>query len=256
MKIGIIGLGFVGNAVAESHQQQDLIIRDPKLQAESASIDEIKKSDGIYVCVPTPMKDSGQCDDSYVKSVLKDLEGYRGVIICKSTIPPSVYKELHAQYSNIVHCPEFSTAANAVNDYLSSEWVLVGGDSEWNQKAIDIIKNSNIQAKEFLQTNIQTAALFKYIANSFLATKVTFMNDMYQLASKLDVDWKDIKNIASLDPRLGNTHWAVPGPDGMYGYGGACFPKDVAAIIAEAHNQGIDFELLQKVVSVNNKHRQ
>ena len=255
MKIGILGLGYVGSAVAHTHRNQTLIIRDPKLGDKSASIDEIKSCDAVYFCVPTPMAEDGRCDDTYVRSVLDDLEGYDKVIIGKSTVPPGVYQGLQKQYPNLVHAPEFLTAANATIDYETSTWVLVGGQDHWVDNAIEVISSSTIAATHYHKTNIGTASLFKYIANSFMATKVTFMNDIYHLANHLGIEWKEIKEIAKNDSRLGNTHWDVPGPDGEFGFGGACFPKDVAAIVEHGLELGIHLELLDRVEEINKKQR-
>lgn len=251
MKIGIFGLGYVGSAVAESHKHHTLIIRDPKLGNSSATISEIKSCDAIYICVSSPMLESGDCDDSFVKSVLNELKDYKNVIIAKSTIPPNTYKELQKEFINLVHVPEFLTASNATLDYLTAPWVLIGGNEYWCYKAKDIIFSSSISAKHYHFTNIQTASLFKYLANSWMATKVIFMNELYQFSKVLDVDWKDIKEISKNDLRLGNSHWDVPGPDGMFGFGGACFPKDVSAIINSSSNFGIDLNLLKSVQNIN-----
>ena len=255
MKIGIIGLGFVGGAVAHAHRNQELVIRDPRLGVDSASIEEIKTCDAVYVCVPSPMLDSGHCDDSYMRSVLKELVDYDKVIICKSTIPPGVYASLQQHYPNIVHAPEFLTAANANFDYVNATWMLVGGDSKWADDAIAIIKSGELSATHYHKTNITTASLFKYIANSFMATKVTFMNEMFNLAAQVSVDWNEIKQIAKNDSRLGNTHWDVPGPDGLFGYGGACFSKDVSAIIEHGLDAGINLHLLKEVQELNKTYR-
>jgi UDPglucose 6-dehydrogenase len=255
MKIGILGLGYVGSAVAWTHRHHDLVKRDPKFGENSASIDEIKTCDAVYVCVPTPMSGDGRCDDSYVKNVLAELEGYKNVIICKSTIPPGVYKELQTVYPNIVHAPEFLTAANATNDYETSSWVLVGGLDQWVESAIAVIKSSTISALHYHRTDIATASLFKYIANSLMASKVTFMNDMFHLATRLGVSWNEVKEISTNDPRLGTSHWDVPGPDGQFGFGGACFPKDVSAIIEHAKDQNLRLELLESVQALNKKQR-
>lgn len=255
MKIGILGLGYVGSAVAHSHRNQQIVVRDPKLGDRSASIEEIKNCDAVYVCVPTPMLEDGHCDDSYVKSVLKELEDYKNVIICKSTVPPGVYLRLQDQYPNLVHAPEFLTAANATADYEMSTWVLIGGNTDYCIKAKKVIQSSTIKAQQYHFTNISTASLFKYLANSFLATKVTFMNAFFQLAKEVDVDWNEIKNIAKNDSRLGISHWDVPGPDGQFGYGGACFPKDVAAIVEHGLDIGIELELLGRVEDINKKNR-
>lgn len=251
-----MGLGYVGTAVAEAHKKDNLVIRDPKLKNNSASIEEIKTCDAVYLCVPTPMLESGECDESFLFSVLDELQGYNKVIISKSTVPPKTYANLQVKFPNLVHAPEFLTAANSIDDYINSSWVLIGGEVPWTNEAEAIIKSSAISAKKYYKTNISTASLFKYIANSFLASKVTFMNDMYHLAKSLNVSWVDIKNIAANDSRLGDSHWDVPGPDGKFGFGGACFPKDVSAIIEHANTLGIDLELLRAVKSLNIKHRQ
>jgi UDPglucose 6-dehydrogenase len=88
-----------------------------------------------------------------------------------------------------------------------------------------------------------------------MATKVTFMNDLYHLANSVGANWTEIKEIAKNDPRLGTSHWDVPGPDGQFGYGGACFPKDVSAIIEHAKTQGLRLELLESVQALNKKLR-
>lgn len=251
MKIGIIGLGYVGTAVFKTHSTHSVIVRDPKLENKSATIEQIKNCDGIYVCVPTPMESSGSCNTTYVESVLEELIGYDNVIICKSTLPPGKYKELNLKYPNLVHAPEFLTAANADKDYENSAWVLIGGHEPYVEMARKIISSSSIKATEYHVTNIETASLFKYLANTFLSTKVIFMNELYHLAKKLDINWNEIIQISNFDPRLGGSHWQVPGPDGQFGYGGACFPKDVSALIEHAKDIGIQLNLLEKVKNIN-----
>jgi UDPglucose 6-dehydrogenase len=91
--------------------------------------------------------------------------------------------------------------------------------------------------------------------NSYLAAKVSFMNEFNKLAEAEGVEWKDITDIASYDQRIGLTHMAVPGPDGRYGWGGACFPKDITAIIKEAEQLSLDFKLLRNIESINKEHR-
>jgi UDPglucose 6-dehydrogenase len=91
--------------------------------------------------------------------------------------------------------------------------------------------------------------------NTYLATKVTFMNDFKMLADAEGVAWDDLKYLSKADNRIGDTHMNVPGPDGQYGWGGGCFPKDVAAIIMEAIDKKVDFELLDRVETINKKHR-
>lgn len=255
MKIGLFGLGYVGTAVAHTHKNQNVVVKDPKLGENSASLEEVKTCDAVYVCVPTPMLQDGHCDDSYIRSVLEELKDYKGTIICKSTVPPGVYLRLIDQYPNLVHAPEFLTAANATADYENSNWVLIGGNKDHCITAETVIRSGSIKANTFYHTDIATASLFKYMANSFMATKVIFMNDLYHLANAVGVNWNDIKSLAENDPRLGISHWDVPGPDGEYGYGGACFPKDVSAIIQHGLDIGTPLKLLESVKEINSLHR-
>ena len=130
-KIGIIGLGFVGNAIYRSiepysYGQGALVILDPA-KGHNTSYEELYECEGIFVCVPSPMKADGSCDTSILESVLLNLKNYEGVIISKVTAPPDVYQRLNDQYPNLVHAPEFLTAANAVRDYANGTFAIIGG---------------------------------------------------------------------------------------------------------------------------------
>lgn len=263
MRIGIIGHGYVGSAIAWAHRSDDLIIRDPKMK-DSASLDQFKDCDAIFVCVPSPCVDptleNGLCDTTILEQTLKELLfviiDKPIPIICKTTAPPSVYARLQDQYPNIVYCPEFLTAANATTDYANADYCVLGGDYDWAVKAREVIRHGRPMVQDkFTVVPIKVAALFKYLMNSYLATRVTFMNDFKQLADAEGVEWEDLAYLAKHDGRIGYSHLDVPGPDGQFGWGGACFPKDVAAIITEAMTLGVDCELLQRVETLNKKHR-
>jgi len=259
MRVGIIGYGYVGQAVAHSHNLDDVVIRDPKLE-NSAELSEFNNCDVIYVCVPSPSRKDGSCDTTILEKVLYELlfvtVSQQIPIICKTTAPPSIYQGLLNQYPNIVHIPEFLTASNHINDYLSSEYAVIGGNEEWCVKARDIIDHSvGIPKYAAKIVDIKTAALYKYMMNSYLATKVSFMNEFNKLAAKEGVDWNKIIELSSYDQRIGMTHMSVPGSDGKYGWGGACFPKDMTAIIKEAEQLELDFKLLKHIENINKEHR-
>jgi len=260
MKIGIIGFGYVGRAIQWSLQDNDLIIRDPNLK-DSASLDKFVDRDAIFICVPSPSTDDGYCDTSILEEVLKELlfvsiKNPDCVLISKTTAPPTVYKRLQEQYPNLVHAPEFLTQKNAVLDYANAQYCVLGGDYDWAVKArTAIAKGRKLSPDKHIIVNIETAALYKYMMNSYLATKVTFMNDFKNLAGSVGVNFKDLIFIASHDSRIGNTHMNVPGPDGEYGWGGACFPKDISAIRIESLKLNTELELLSKVEEINKKHR-
>jgi UDPglucose 6-dehydrogenase len=259
MRIGIIGFGYVGSAVAWAHQKAKVIIRDPKL-SDSAELDQFTTCDAIYVCVPSPSTADGHCDTTILEETLKELFFALAdnpiPIICKTTAPPRVYAQLQAQYPSIVHVPEFLTARDSCQDYLNTSYVVLGGEYDWACKARTAIQSvNNLTNDKFAIVPIQTAALYKYMMNSYLATKVTFMNDFKALADAEGVEFKDLAYLANFDQRIGTTHMDVPGHDGQFGWGGACFPKDIGAIIMEAIDKNVDFELLDRVESINKRHR-
>jgi UDPglucose 6-dehydrogenase len=259
MRIGIIGFGFVGSAVGWHHKHQTLIIRDPKLK-DSASLQDLVNADAVFICLPSPMLDDGRCDTSYLENGLEELMSVAFEkpipIICKTTAPPSVYQKLLEKYPNIVYSPEFLTAANHIADYGNAEFFVIGGDLGWCERAREVIRTGvRLPDDQFIYTDIKTASMFKYMMNSYMSMKVTFMNDFYELAQAESVDWRTLKKLAGHDDRIGRSHMDVPGPDGQFGYGGACFPKDVAAIITEAIDLNVDFELMQRVESINARHR-
>jgi UDPglucose 6-dehydrogenase len=263
LRIGIIGHGYVGSAISWSHRADDLIIRDPKIK-DSASLDQFKDCDAIYVCVPSPPVDpsleNGHCDSSILEQTLKELLFVMIdnpiPIICKTTAPPSVYARLQEQYPTIVYCPEFLTAVNAVNDYANADYCVLGGDYDWAVKAREVIRHGRPMVQEkFTIVPIKVAALFKYMMNSYLATRVTFMNDFKLLADAEGIEWNDLVYLAKHDGRIGYSHMDVPGPDGQYGWGGACFPKDIAAILEEALDLDTELQLLGRVEDINKQHR-
>ena len=263
MRIGIVGHGYVGSAISWAHRSDELVIRDPKMK-DSASLDQFKGCDAIFICVPSPCIDptleNGHCDSSILEQTLKELLfvviNKQIPIICKSTAPPSVYARLQKEYPNIVHCPEFLTAANATADYANADSCVLGGDYDWCVKAREVIRHGRPMVQDkFTIVPIKVAALFKYMMNSYLATRVTFMNDFKLLADAEGVEWNDLTYLAKHDGRIGYSHMDVPGPDGQYGWGGTCFPKDIAAILDEALDLNTELELLGRVEDINKQHR-
>jgi UDPglucose 6-dehydrogenase len=259
-KIGIIGFGYVGGAVASSYADERILINDPiKYPDTSTSYDAmIKKCHVIFVCVPTPESSNGTCDTSILESVLRNLKGYDGLVICKCTAPPTVYTRLEKESDlKLVHVPEFLTQARAKYDYVNPHKIVVGCKKKLRDEVAEVLLASaiNFDRVNIEYCNIGTASFFKYFANNVLAIKVIQNNEFSKLASAMGVDWLDITNIASTDSRLGNTHWSVPGPDGKVGFGGACFPKDTAAFehLAAPHN--IQLSVLSAAIQSNKRMR-
>lgn len=256
MKVGIIGFGFVGNAVKNAYDLVGIesIVSDPAKGLIVKNY-QLENCDAIFICVPSPMKLDGQCDTSILESVIDDLKNYQGVIISKVTADPSKYKQLQEKHINLVHAPEFLVAATAKEDYIKGEFAIIGGRDEFCEKALNIIRLAQPKITNYKFCSIQEAALAKYTINSFLATKVMFLNQLKTLSDALNADYNTVTDCIRLDSRIGNSHTSVPGPDGKYGFGGACFPKDTSALNHLAKSLDVDFSILNEVILANKKLR-
>ena len=242
--IGIIGQGFVGNEVYQkfkNHFSVDTFDIDPS--KSKTSYEKVIQNKIIFVCLPTPMNTDGSCNTSIVEGEIDKLDKLGDyTIVVKSTIIPGTTKAWNKKYnSDIVFNPEFLTEKNAVKDFENQKHIVLGGPG----KATDKIKN--IFEVVFKKAKISCideteAELLKYYLNTFLAVKVSFANEMYQLSKKLEVNYDNLLSMVLEDERIGKTHLNVPGHDGDYGYGGHCFPKDTRALI----------KLTDKSVTVNN----
>jgi UDPglucose 6-dehydrogenase len=255
-KIGIIGYGFVGKAVAASYENRDdvkLRIHDPAYPEISKSLNKLKeKCDVLFICVPTNQSKDGSCNTSILEQVLTDLEGFDGLVISKSTAPPLAYKEFETKYNlKLVHAPEFLTQVNAVQEYLSPTKVIIGCAPELWAETIDVILPYVNLVGEPDCCSIEEASMFKYLANTMLAMKVIINNEFSDLCQAQGINWDRIAYLGASDRRLGNTHWAVPGPDGKRGFGGACFPKDTAALQYAAKQLKVKTSMLDAAIKKN-----
>ncbi len=258
-KIGIIGLGYVGGAIYASIDWPELfLVIDPAKGFNNTYQELAEQTDGVFVCVPSPQGDDGHCDTSILENVLSELKkvNYQGVIISKCTAPPSVYEKLNNDFPNLIHAPEFLTAANANRDYLHGKFSIIGGRvSAYQREAERIIRQTQKSLENVRYCSIGEASLAKYAINSFLATKVTFMNELWGIAVAAGLDYDTVAEMVKLDPRIGNSHMQVPGPDGYFGFGGACFPKDTSALLKFAEGVGVTPMVLDAAVKQNTLHR-
>ena len=249
MKVGIVGQGFVGTAVREGlkqHYDINTYDKNPKLRTCETLHELVNTNDFIFVCVPTPMKKDGSCDLSIVEGVVKDINetinvGQGGkIVIIKSTIPPGTTEMLDKKYEHIsvVFNPEFLTEANFIEDFKNQDRIIIGGIRPASTKVRQLFYKAFPNA-HIIKTSSTIAEMVKYTTNCFLSTKVSFANEMKQICDKIDVDYDKVIEYATYDERLGKSHWSVPGPDGHYGFGGSCFPKDINALIRFSNNLGL-----------------
>ena len=232
MKICIFGNGFVGSTVAQfliSNTLHDVTIVDPKY-FNNNPIDCIMDADGIIICVPTPPGPRGSCDDRIVQEIVAMCD-YNSRIMIKSSITP---KLIEKYATNVVYCPEFLRQAHAREDFAKQDKMIIGHHENAEDQAdwwIEIFVGA-FHHLEFIKTNRTTASLVKYIHNSWLATKVAFFHQLYENMPE-DGDFEQLTDILAHFPNIGPSHMKAPNADGELGYGGACFPKDVSAILTE-----------------------
>ena len=252
-KIGIVGLGIVGEAICRAYTDLGftVICVDVDPDKSTGSYKDLKDCEAVFVCVPSPPKENGECDTSILNAVLYLLKDYKNLIISKTTAPPKFYERLQIVYPNLVHVPEFLTAKSPLQDFTRQEFVIIGGSILAYQREAERILKSVQPLKQIRYTSIGEAALAKYIINSFLATKVVFMNEMSELAESHGYKWDDMSMTLSFDTRLGTSHLMVPGPDGQYGFGGGCFPKDTNALVKYANKLGIQLSVLKSALKKN-----
>jgi UDPglucose 6-dehydrogenase len=220
---------------------------------------------GVYfVCVPTPMYEDGSCDLSIVESVLDELaswpvvgttgaSGQYRVAVVKSTVPPGSTERWNKKYEGtplrVVFNPEFLTEANALNDMREQNRIVLGGPRPHINRVKQVFQTA-FPNVPIVKTSSTTAEMVKYVTNCFLATKVSFANEMAQICEKLDanglnIDYDKVVEYAKYDTRLGNYGWAVPGPDGHRGFGLSCFPKDINALMSIAKQLGVDSKVMR-----------
>ena len=237
MKLGIVGHGFVGTAVDHGFTRDiQKFIVDPKHNSTNTIEDLIAfKPDAVFVAVPTPQLESGECNTDILEGVMQQLNNSKGLlVIVKSTVPAYKLQKIQEECINIriVYNPEFLTEKNYIDDFVNPAMHVFGGMNK-DTDAVEKLYLEHSDCKEcpVYKTDLITASMVKYCINSFLATKVTFMNEMYDvLKAARGADWNTFTKIIANDPRVGNSHMRVPGNDGQRGYAGSCFPKDTAAL--------------------------
>ncbi len=254
--IGIIGQGFVGSAIREglkafyTIKAYDLDPQKCWNIEDTSSVDEVVcYSDIVFVCVPTPMRKDGSCDIRILENALDNAydslkrhnpdplhsdflnsQKDKKTFVIKSTVPPGTTEKLSAKFPRINLCfsPEFLTEANSFSDFKNQTKIIVGGDGA---KVVKQMFRKPFPRIPIVVTRSETAEMVKYFTNCFLATKVTFANQMYEICEAANIDYDKVCEYALYDTRIGKSHLAVPGPDGDRGFGGHCFPKDLNALI-------------------------
>ncbi|MDC1145865.1 hypothetical protein OAT31_03050 [Candidatus Marinimicrobia bacterium] len=265
--IGVVGKGFVGSAVLHGFSPNvgcDAITRvydkDPTRSQDSLE-DTVNKSDFVFISVPTPSKKDGSIDLSILESAIEDISAVsinnETIFLVRSTIIPGTTQNLQSKFPTLklVFNPEFLTERSANFDFINQSRCIFGGDKKNTKKVSELFRWRFGNSLSILETDYQSAELIKYMANTFFATKISFLNDMKLLNDKCGGNWENVVDGFVQDGRIGHSHLNVPGHDGKNGFGGVCFPKDIQAIISFADSLDLDMSVLKGAWKTNLKVR-
>jgi len=261
MNIGIIGNGFVGKAT------KILECKDIEIKAYDINPDlcypiglkliDMKNCEIIFISVPTPMDKDGSVYLKIIESVLNDLKeiDFKNFIVLRSTVPPGTSDKLNCYFM-----PEFLTEKNFVNDFINNPLWIYGllnkpSDNLFMKKITNMVqlayKNNRINSNNIEFMLNKEAEMVKYFRNTFLSVKVSYCNEIYEYCQKKGINYENIVKVAASDKRIGLSHTQVPGPDGKFGFGGTCFPKDTNGLLYDMKKQNMKSYLLDAAIKRN-----
>lgn len=263
INIGIVGYGFVGQAVAggfnKASNGKDTIRWYDKYKESLPLQEVIDKSEFVFVALPTPMKkDESGIDlkiiDEMMPEITKYTDGTDKIIIIKSTVTPGTTAKYEKLYPNSKFCfnPEFLTEANFLEDFMNAERTVIGATNDLVSRRVAVIFQQRFPKSKIFQTDPTTAETVKYFSNAFLSMKVAFANFFYDYCQKIGIKYEEMKRMGAFDHRIGDTHLDVTT---NRGFGGKCFPKDLVAIMGEFKKAGVDYSLLDTMWEYNKKIR-
>ncbi|HYH60473.1 MAG TPA: UDP-glucose/GDP-mannose dehydrogenase family protein [Solirubrobacterales bacterium] len=279
-KVGVVGVGWVGLVTAtcfaelgheivaldvneekiESLRRGEVTIHEPGLaellskNAEritfTTSMDEVLESARLlFCCVDTPPTYSGDADLSRVRSVVEQLpQGAKHALVMKSTVPSGTGAQIRRDKPDLpyISCPEFLKEGSAIQDFMHPDRVVIGADAGSEGAAEAVERLYEPLGGEIVRTDVASAEMIKLASNAFLATKISFINEIANVCEQTGADVTEVAHGMGLDERIGASFLRAG-----IGYGGSCFPKDVSALKQLAGNSGYHFQLLNAVIEVN-----
>lgn len=264
INIGIWGKGIVGSATGELFESQasskvDVVYYD-KYKNIGSKVDLVEKCDFIFLCLPTPMKVTGEVCLDYIEASIKEIAALtekKKVLIVRSTAVSGSTDMFAQKFKKFefVFCPEFLTEKHAVDDMQNASRVVIGAENDMTYEAVkSIFQYAYGEKISYVKLTRKEAETLKYISNIMLASQVIIANELYFICEKIDVDYEKLRDQLKYDGRIG-THNQVPGDDGDFGFGGKCFPKDLAAFIYLAKQNGYEPKVLEEIMQMNEKVR-
>ena len=260
-RVGVIGRGYVGSAVVSVLEDvADVRFHDPAVDG-SAPLEVLARwADALFVCVPTPRGPDGRADTRTVMAVMAELARLEttAAILLKSTVPPGTCTAITARHPtlHLAFNPEFLRERHHLADARAPHRIVLG----WSPRPPEAAPLRDLFARRFpdvplVELSSGEAELMKVASNAFFGVKVSFANELRELAIQLGLDWEPVRQALVLDPRIGDAHLRVPGPDGAVGFGGACLPKDMAGLVQFAEDSGVDLEVVAAALRANTRRR-
>lgn len=266
MKIGVIGNGFVGKATCTlACNQVKLLCYDINHELcspQGCTLKMISNCDLIFISVPTPMMKDGSCYLEILESVVNDLSKIKSLdkmcVVIRSTVPPGTADRL-----NCFFMPEFLTEKNYLNDFKNcSQWIfgLKNNDQDnlFKYRIQTLFHLSfeyqQIESEKCIFLLNKEAEMVKLFRNTFLATKVSFCNEIYDYCNSENINYNNMIKIACDDSRIGHSHSVVPGHDSMKGFGGTCFPKDINNLLHLMKKNNVKSYILKNVIKRNEEY--
>ena len=263
IKIGVIGNGFVGKATSVLECKFVSVIYydiNPDFcKPEGTQLKDICTCDLIFISVPTPMNKDGSCYLNIVKSVVNDIKQYVSlddkIVVIRSTVPVGTSTDLNCYFM-----PEFLTEKRYLEDFKNNpDWIFGVKGNEQDYYFKDMISKlfnlcydeKCISSNNLHFVSTSEAEMIKLFRNNFLATKISFCNEIYQFCNVKNINYENVRKLAVLDPRIGPSHTNVPGHDGKLGFGGTCFPKDIQSLIYQMKELNMESYILSSTINRN-----
>ena len=261
MNIGIVGGGYVGQGLKRFFLGQGFqpVVYD--VNAEVSDVESIFSLnafdlDFAYICVPTPMKENGECNISIVADCVQKIKAK--TVVIKSTVPPGTTDRLGSLYNkSILFTPEYfgETKNHPLNDFATRNFHVIGGRPEVRVRLVELYRDIYQANVKFHLCTSKEAEIIKYMENCFLAMKVTFVEEFQRICWAHGVDYWNVREGWLMDPRVNPSH-TFPGKDGEPGFGGKCLPKDISAIIESTRSHNYNPEFLMAMVNFNTNMRE
>lgn len=251
-KLGVCGVGMVGGALRSYFEKKGV---KPLLYDKGknlGSLEEINQAGIIFICVPTPFDKEKGFDLSFVEEACQNIKGEK-IVVIKSTILPGTTEKLQKKYPQhkFLFNPEFLTEATAKEDIKRPDRQILGYTKESHDIAEDVLQIlPSAPFKKVIPA--AEAEMVKYFSNTWFSTKVVFVNQIYKLCKKLNIDYEIVRECAAADKMVGPSHLDVH-HKGYFGYGGRCLPKDIRALIRFADEHGFDLKFHKTVEEINNQ---